>query len=217
MGRLGRCVTRTMGPVVGAAVALLVVAPSVGRAYGVDPPATPIAGPVETDPAACLVEPRPAAEIVALVGTPAPGAADEAPSPPPPMTPPPGRTADPATAAAVEAVLRELVACLELGEFARAYALTTDAFVRRTVGPLDEEERALLAGVGFPNAGERTPPGLAVAEVRLLADGRAFAQVWVRAPELTEPRARGFLLVRVDGRWLVDAAADIAGVDAPAP
>ena len=190
--------------------------PSAGQEAG---PATPPAadGPAETGPSACLVEPRPIAEVVTLVGTAIPGGPQVSPATPPPVSPPGGAPADPATAAAVEATLRELVACLELGEFGRAYALYTDGFLRRTVGPLDEDQLALLEGIGFPKAGERTPPALEILEVRQPETGRVSVLARVAAADAGTPRLRAFALVQEGGRWRIDGAADVAGVGTPSP
>lgn len=200
-----------------AAVLVAVVAPE--RVDGQEPPPDPATG--ATDAAACLVEPRPAEEIVAIVGTAVPGERADPGSDLPAATPapgvPPGTPADDETFAAVEVTIHELAACLAAGEFARAYALYTDAFLLRSVGPLGEEELAILAGVGFPGVDGAPSPPPEVVEVRLLADGRAFALVIVPGNDGSAPRERGFLLVRAGGRWLVDEAADVDRRDSPDP
>ena len=172
--------------------------------------AGPTPAPALVDPVPCQVEPRPVGEIVALAGTAvavlptAPGTAAGSIATPPPARFPAGEPADPETAAGVTATVFEVFACLEAGEFARAYALCSDEFVRREVGPLTEEDLAFLEGVGFPNAAERTPPALAVHEIRVLPDGRAAALVVVEAPEAPGPRRVGYILAWGGERWLID-------------
>src|SRR5829696_1204798 len=92
--------------------------------------ATPAAGEV-IDPAECLVEPRTTEELQQLVGTASeeteatPGAADAGSMQ--------GEDADEATVQAVTQTYRELVACLNAGEFLRIYALYTNDYLRRTL------------------------------------------------------------------------------------
>jgi len=195
-------------------VAGLVGAVLAGSAAGeVD---APLATPVVVDPDGCLVEPRPVPEIVELVGTVAPG--EEAPTPVATPVPAPssaGAPADAATAAAVTATLVEVAACTDAGEFARAYALSTDDFLRRTVGPLTEERLALLEGVGFPNAEERAPTTLTVTDIRLLEDGRAVAVARVASDEVGAPRMRGFVLRLEGDRWLLDATFEMPPLGTP--
>ena len=213
---VGYCTARA---VVLAALAASAMATPVGAQA---PP--PIGTPVAIDPNGCLAPPRPIAEIVALVGTTTPSA-DESPSftasgpaaTPSSPAPAEGKPADAATTAAVAATIVEVAACSEAGEFASVYALATDGFVRRTVGPLTEEALAVLEGVGFPNAAEGTPPVLTVTEVWLLEDRRAVALVLVEDGELDQgaPRLRRFEL-RLEGeRWLLDAVADVADAGTP--
>lgn len=206
-----------------AAVLAALAASAMATAVGAQAP-PPIGTPVAIDPNGCLTPPRPIAEIVALVGTATPSA-DEPPSftasepaaTPAPAAPAAGKPADSATTAAVAATIVEVAACSEAGEFASVYALATDEFVRRTVGPLTEETLAVLEGVGFPNAADGTPPVLTVAEVRLLEDRRAVALVLVEDAEQDQraPRLRRFDL-RLEGeRWLVDSVADVADAGTP--
>src|ERR671918_2604621 len=92
--------------------------------------ATPAAGEV-IDPAECQVEPRPIEEIERLVGI----ASEEADATPDAAQAGAmeGEDADEATVQAVTQTYRELVACLNAGEFLRVYALYTDDYLRRTL------------------------------------------------------------------------------------
>ena len=81
------------------------------------------------DPGQCQVEPRAAEDIEQLVGGTAEGAE---------ATPDAGQAgamegeaADEATVQAVTDTYRELIACLNAGEYLRVYALYTDDYVRR--------------------------------------------------------------------------------------
>src|SRR5215211_7261011 len=92
--------------------------------------ATPAAGEV-IDPAECQVEPRATEEIEQLVGT-ASEAADATPDAAQAGSME-GEDADEATVQSVTQSYRELVACLNAGEFLRIYALYTDDYLRRAL------------------------------------------------------------------------------------
>ena len=111
--------------------------------------ATPAAGEV-IDPAECQVEPRAIEEIEQLVGTAGEGAdatpdAAQAGS----ME---GEDADEATVQAVTQTYRELVACLNAGEFLRIYALYTDDYLRRTLNDERNRSRADPGNAGSGSA-----------------------------------------------------------------
>jgi plastocyanin len=134
--------------------------------------ATPAAGEV-VDPAECQVEPRTVEELQQLVGTASEGAeatpgAAQAGS----ME---GEDADEATVQAVNQTYREVVACLNAGEFLRVYALYTDDYLRRTLANsgIDLEQ---IQATPAPDRQETTAL-VGVSDVRQLAGGQVTARV----------------------------------------
>jgi hypothetical protein len=118
---------------------------------------------------------------------------------------PVGDPADPATTAAVTAVLQEMGACLTAGDMLRFYALHSDDWIRRSLGETD----------GFATISISTPPladgdravYLGPWHVQILPDGRVLAAVLLRVGEELRPdpdRTRVLLFVHQDERWLVD-------------
>jgi hypothetical protein len=158
--------------------------------------ATPVAA-VVPDPAACLVQPRPADEVLALVPTPSTGplnpAADLNQILPTAaanifatvaagtafFTPPAGTPADPAITTAVEATLREFYACYNTGDPARWTALLTDDALRR----FPEGQAGLMVVTNLfpvqfsPLAPERRVGYAAIRDVQRLPDGHIGALV----------------------------------------
>ena len=170
--------------------------------------ATPAAGEV-IDPAECQVEPRAIEEIEQLVGTAGEGAeatpgAAQAGS----ME---GEEADEATVQAVTQTYRELVACLNAGEFLRIYALYTDDYLRRTLADsgMDLEQ---IQATPAPDQRETTAL-VGVSEVRQLAGGFVTARVeTTSSPEGVATIVQG-VLEPVEDRLLI---ADETVVDAAA-
>jgi plastocyanin len=170
--------------------------------------ATPAAGEV-IDPAECQVEPRAIEEIEQLVGTAGeeaeatPGAAQAGSME--------GEEADEATVQAVTQTYRELVACLNAGEFLRIYALYTDDYLRRTLADsgMDLEQ---IQATPAPDQQETTAL-VAVSEVRQLAGGFVTARVeTTSSPEGVATVVQG-VLEPVEDRLLI---ADETVVDAAA-
>jgi hypothetical protein len=127
---------------------------------------------------------------------------------------PTGDLADPATTAAITAVIQQMGACLAAGDMLRFYALHSDEWLRRSLGvvegmailtisipPLDDGHRARYLGPWH---------------VQTLADGRVLAAVLLVVGDDLRPdpeRARVLLFVHHGGRWLVDET--IASVRVP--
>jgi plastocyanin len=134
--------------------------------------ATPAIGEV-IDPAECQVEPRSTEELQQLVGTASegteatPGAAQAGSME--------GEDADEATFQAVTQTYRELVACLNAGQFLRVYALYTDDYLRRTLADsgIDLEQ---FEATPAPDQRETTAL-VGVSDVRQLAGGQVTARV----------------------------------------
>jgi plastocyanin len=134
--------------------------------------ATPAAGEV-VDPAECQVEPRAIEDIEQLVGT----AGEEAGATPDAAEAGSmeGEEADEATVQAVTQTYRELVACLNAGEFLRIYALYTDDYLRRTLNDAGIDIQQIQA-TPAPDQQEMTALA-SVSEVRQIAGGRVTARV----------------------------------------
>ena len=134
--------------------------------------ATPAAGEV-VDPAECQVEPRAIEEIEQLVGT--AGEGEEATPGAAQAGLMQGEEADEATVQAVTQTYRELVACLNAGEFLRVYALYTDDYLRRTLADSGMNLEQLQA-TPVPDQREATAL-VGVSEVRQVAGGQVTARV----------------------------------------
>ena len=130
---------------------------------------------------------------------------------------PSGTPADAATAAAITATARELIACNNAGDFPRVFAFYTDALIRGVFAgnpALTERLAADLAKPAAPlPAAERTEL-LAVRGVRVLADGRVGAVVEDRDPRQTVVFFA--ILVQVGDRWLIDGQIDVQAAPPPA-
>ncbi len=168
--------------------------------------ATP-AGEV-VDPAQCQVEPRAVEDIEQLVGGSAEGA--EATPDAAQAGAMEGEDADEATVEAVTATYRELVACLNAGEYLRVYALYTDNYVRRYFAESGQTLEQLQA-TPAPDQQQATAL-VGVIDVRQLEGDRVAVRV-----ETADQAAEGTIvidaiLVRQDDRYLID---DETVVDAP--
>jgi uncharacterized cupredoxin-like copper-binding protein len=170
--------------------------------------ATPAAGEV-VDPAECQVEPRAIEEIEQLVGT----AGEEADATPDAAQAGSmeGEDADEATVQAVTQTYRELVACLNAGEFLRIYALYTDDYLRRTLNDsgIDVEQ---IQATPAPDQQEATAL-VGVSEVRQLAGGRVTARVETTSSPEGAASVIQAVLEPVEDRLLI---ADETVVDAAA-
>jgi plastocyanin len=170
--------------------------------------ATPAAGEV-IDPAECQVEPRSTEELQQLVGTASegteatPGAAQAGSME--------GEDADEATVQAVTQTYRELVACLNGGQFLRVYALYTDDYLRRTLadGGIDLEQ---FEATPAPDQRETTAL-VGVSDVRQLAGGQVTARVETTSSPEGVATVIQSVLEPVGDRLLI---ADEAVVDAAA-
>ena len=193
-------------PAVGVLVAATVLL-GAGRVATQD--ASPTARPAVV---ACTVEPRPTDELLALwfgpmgvpVGT--PGSTGSA---VPEAALPQGEPADEATVAAVNAVAREFVACLEADQNTRAFALMTDDLVRLFVptGTV-EQTRGYLEYLEAQQAATPAPAVERIAlppvcDVRVLEQGRVGAILEVGEGTI-------FLFFERQGsRWLVDGYVEV--------
>lgn len=185
---------------------------------------TRVAGMAENipPPELCRVPPRPVAQMQSLVATPA---ATPAPvvAPPPPAV---GTPADLATAEEIAAVYREAVACLNAGNFARAYALYSDDYVRRILAGaaahtgIDPALVAIVIATPSPSPPMTWTAIVAQGGVELLPDGRASAVfVTVAVQQSADPdaaRPHVIFFVNDNGRWLIDGSFDPTSIAPPA-
>jgi hypothetical protein len=189
-------VVRRSQIVVAVALGVAVLASPVAAQEGT--PATEL--PVTPDPAECMAAPRPTAEFAALVGTPVPAPRES-------FERPRGDAADAETAAAVTATVRELVACLNAGDWRRAAALYTDAgFAVAFVGT-SEQDLAVLEASPQPVEEMGRVVLIAVREIERLPDGRVGAVV-VTGAEGTPDMYTFLFFTEGDDRWLVDDVVD---------
>lgn len=144
---------------------------------------TPAADSQEAAP--CIgIEPRDADDLRALSATPGSTSSEETQVPgaaaatPTPFALPEGEAADETVVAEVTTLYQQLIACLNAGEYLRAYALYTDEYL---VQNLSDEILTNLAAT--PVSGENLPQSSfgGVRDVRVLADERIGALVTTRA------------------------------------
>ena len=190
---------RLLGPALATLLLVILVTRSAAAQEPTAPTDLDIPAPEE-----CAVEPRPLPPFdSAPAASPTPAATTDA-----PFTPPPGLPADRAITAAVVATVREAIACANAGDVRRQLALFSDAYLRRQFsGPAAADPQAvadLLAAEPEPADRDTWLPLLAVADVRVFADGRAGAVVLTGDPE--QPFRDFLFFVRAGDRWLIDAS-----------
>ena len=147
--------------------------------------ASPI--PSSRQPASCEeIEPRDAAFFDTVAGTPETSANEGIPeqetagATPTPFAMPEGETADEATVAAVSELYEQLIACLNAGDFLRAYALYTDDYLVRN---LSEEAITRLEATPVPSDESARSEFGGLMDARLLKDGRVAALVTISNPQ----------------------------------
>jgi hypothetical protein len=157
--------------------------------------ATPTASPAAVT---CDATPRSTAEILTLAET-------DASETVPILELPAGNDADPATTAAITAVLREMAACLTAGDMLRFYALHSDDWLRESLGAVDG--MAILTTSIPPLDDGHHARYLGPWHVQLLPDGRVLAAVLLVVGDDPRPdpkRTRVLIFTQRDGHWLVD-------------
>ena len=167
--------------------------------------ATPEAGPaimlpLAPDPARCMAEEMPLAEMQAIYDE---VNAEGTAATPEPFAEPEGEPADAATTAAVTEVVVEVIRCNANGGngLADAYYLTEEHF-RQGLREMAPEDFASYTSK-TPLEPEQWLMVYAVRNARTLPDGRVAAN-----PEIIVPGVGHFrdtlIFARVDGRWLID-------------
>jgi hypothetical protein len=132
------------------------------------------------------VEPRDAAFFDALAATPAADSEQGTPTAegsaatPGPFTMPEGEAGDEAVVAEVTALYQQLIACLNAGDYLRAYALYSDEYLIRN---LREETIAALEATPVPTEASQQSEFGSVLDARLLEDGRIAALVTTSNPQ----------------------------------
>lgn len=183
------------------------VEPAIARAQ----PATPT--PDVPAPEDCTAAPRTLEELQGLIATPFPEIAGASPV----ATPGP---VDAATEAAAHAVIRQVIACSNAGDFWRVLALYSDRYVRDYVlqlveaitgqaGPMTEAIYQRFAG-NHPLPPESRLVILAFGPSERLADGRIAVVVIGDDPVDREPAGpTRFILVAQGDQWRIDAFEDV--------
>jgi len=179
--------------------------------------------PRVVSPEECVAEPRAADQIAGLLGL-----AGEGIVPPalPTITAPLGQNLDAEQAVPVQEAAREILACFNAGDIARASALMTDNGVIRTYWQLTETpELRSTAQERIATPTPRPEPAqirlVTVTDISVLPDGRAIAFVVINDPAAPQPGPETLLFYfkDQDGTWLLDDWVDfsIAAVPASTP
>lgn len=203
-------------------IAILLTILIAGAAQVAAQTASPNAQGNVPNPSECTVTPRSIEGMRAIfqsvaAATPSPGAASASPTA---FVPPTGGTpADDATVSAVTAVMREIVACVNAGNIAAAFALQTDNKLR---GDFTEDVSQGLTADDFVNyvtADSASPvpsqnwaPVPTISDVRVLADGRVTARV------VDPQEGSAFaIFVKQGDRWLLDVLEELPSNATPTP
>jgi hypothetical protein len=121
------------------------------------------------------------------------------------QTLPEGTPADPDVAAAMEAIVRQWLACQNGGEPLRAWSLFSDGYLYRLLsrqGGLSDEAYAALATPAPP--APRAAELLEIRGQRILPDGRFGATVVIEYPSVPMPKTFFFFFTRENDRLVID-------------
>jgi hypothetical protein len=179
--------------------------------------------PRVVSPEECVAEPRATDQIAGLLGL-----AGEGITPPalPTITAPLGQNMSSDASVSVKEAVREILACFNAGDIARASTLMTDNGVIRTYWQLTETpELRQTAQERIGTAVPRPEPAqirlVTVTDISILPDGRAIAFVVINDPAAPQPGPETLLFYfkDQDGKWLLDDWVDfsIAAVPASTP
>ncbi|MDQ3540670.1 MAG: hypothetical protein M3440_08290 [Chloroflexota bacterium] len=171
-------------------------------------------------PQQCKTAPRSASSLLALLAQSTPVAATPLPS-----VLPHGRAADPGVAAAIISTYVEATACANAGDFARAFSLYSDDYVRSLMfaaGLATELDPRLIAvALSTPNPAPvaQLTAIVSIDDVQQFSDGRVSARI------LTKPAAEAgtssndpsvVVFARQGDRWLIDEIIRAPGIATPA-
>lgn len=176
--------------------------------------------PRVVSPSECVAEPRAVeqlAELLALDG-------EGVPAPPwPTITAPLGENLGSSESIPIKEAVREILACFNAGDIARASALMTDNGAIRTYWQLTEtpELRAQArerVGTPVPRPEPAQIRQVTVTDISLLPDGRAIAFVVINDPAAPQPGPETllFYFLNQDGTWLLDDWVDFSIAAVPA-
>jgi len=160
----------------------------------------------------CIIEPIAFERLASLSATPVADAPVVAEASPAAVGMPAGEPADEVTTAAVQAVVTELIACINAGDTLRTLALYSDPFIYRGFGGLsitqemyDAESTNLQ-----PRAAGQEVALVEFGDAVVLEDGRVA--ILVRGDDFQTPGAASgtiFHLVEIDSQWLIDETAEM--------
>lgn len=154
------------------------------------------ASPEAIGAAECQVEPRSMEFFQNLAATPAPAGETGAAM----ATPAAGQNpVDEATLAGMTATAREVVACLNAGDFLRVHALYTDDYLLRNFG---QDDVATLSATPSPAAAPDQVSFRGIQDAVLLEDGRAAAIIGTTTP--TGDINTHTIFEQSGDRWLID-------------
>ena len=165
------------------------------------------------------VEPRDAAFFEAVAATPESGATPGIPeqentgATPTPFAMPEGETADEATVAAVSTLYQQLIACLNAGDYLRAYALYTGDYLVRN---LSEEAITRLEATPVPTDEAMRSEFGGLLDARILEDGRIAALVTITNPQTGDVLIHA-ILREEEGRLRIDDEAVVESEVAATP
>lgn len=177
--------------------------------------AGPSAGPDVPAPSECTVSPRTLDEVVGIWRSAAAAAPAGTPAAPAPFVVPSGTPADGETVAAIAATVRQLVACLNAGDYLRIFSFSTDRrlfvdFSDDIAQGLAEIDLVTLVTRAAPLSPDLQMPMLVVKDVRILADGRVGA-ILIDALEQSGDSLGTFVTyVKSGDRWLMDDSRELA-------
>ena len=179
--------------------------------------------PRVVSPTECVAEPRATDDIASLLGL-----AGEGVKPPalPTIAAPLGENLGSEESVPIKEAAREILACFNAGDIARASTLMTDNGVIRTYWQLTETpEMRSSAQERIATAVPRPEPAqirlVTITDISKLPDGRAIAFVVINDPAAPQPGPETllFYFLDQDGKWLLDDWVDfsIAAVPASTP
>ncbi len=171
------------------------------------------------NPSECTVHPRTADELRALFQAVAAATPASSPAASPTAYIPPrgGKPADEATIAAVTATMREIIACVNAGNIAAAFALQTDNKLRSDFQ--EDVSQGLTADdfIQFVTAASPVPTQSwmavpALSDARVLDDGRVTAHIFDK-----QQGAAFAIFVKQGDHWLLDSLENLPSDATPTP
>lgn len=186
-----------------ALLSLVLAGGSLVRAQESTPTGGTIFLPVTPDPSECTVTAPTVDEVIArvspMMASPVATPAETA------FTLPDGIPADAATVVGITEVLREVLACINTGNFLTITEFSTDQFLVQLFSGGDEGEDDGTPAPDATVAPEFYASLTAVHDVVMLPDGRVGALVETIFPD-EEPGVQVdyFFFAQQDGRWLLD-------------